>query len=290
MNNQNIIEHLRLTVKPSTLATYEPIYDRFALDFRRVNAPQIWRYIEKLRGTRGIAGDHLSWRTVRKNLNAISAAIEAAVRLGERKENPVPRILKSLKHKRTPARRETLALSPSEVRRVLDCASTTQHRALMYLLFFTGVRISEALALNVEDIKAEGLKPAFCVLKNTKANCNARQNIPREAVPHIIKLVSQRSLEGATGSDPLFVSIMGERLHRTVAYHIFRHLCGLAGIEPHSPHSSRASFITNLLAIGTPMNQVRHASRHGSVSMVETYENRRLIEGEKIAPSYQITD
>lgn len=283
MKNEAIKNHLSLTVKASTLSVYTQVYRTFGRDLVTVTSPELWNYVERLRAGSNVKGERLSWRTVKKHLSAISAGIEAAIRLGLREENPAPRVIKSLRYKKTPKRFETFALTKREVNRVLEVSRTVQQRALVSLLFYSGLRISEALNLNLNDVLANEQR---IYLRDTKNNEAARPNVSRHAMPWLVKLVSQRSRTGAKGADPLFVGELGERLNRRVAYSIFKRLCELAGLGKRGTHTGRKTAITQLLADGTPFNQVRNFSRHSTVAMVENYEDKRISVDAAIEPVY----
>lgn len=145
------------------------------------------------------------------------------------------------------------------------------------------MRISEALNLNIADVLANEHR---IFLRDTKTNENARVHVSRHVVPYLVKLVSQRSLDGAQGRDPLFVGLYGYRLDRRVAYSIFRRLCELAGVGKRGTHTGRKTAIAQLLADGTPFNKVRRFSRHATVAMVENYEDRRISVDGAIEPVY----
>lgn len=280
MKNQlEILSNLQCTVKLSTFLMYARIYGRLKKGLEDVTAPDLWRYIEELRK------DDLSWRTVKKHLNAISAGVESAVRLGLREANPVPRVLKSLSRKRSPQRRETKALRAAEVRKLISAADTPLEKTLLNVLFFGGLRISEALNLNIADIIFDD-SGAKLTLRNTKNNTDAIQPFSLKPALEIANLVSQRNREGAQNDDPLFVGQFGKRLDRKVAYKMFQRLCKSAGVGQHGTHTGRKTSITNLLASGVPFNQVRRFSRHATVAMVEKYEDQRIVIDGGLSPVY----
>lgn len=274
MNNDRILAHLKFTVRASTHKMYQSIYAGFGHDLATVEKVKIWEYIELLRTRCGLDGRELSWKTIRKNLVAISSGIEAAIRLGLREENPMPRILRSLRHKKSGARRRTEALSPENVRAILLAPKAARDHALMSLLFYGGLRISEALKLNIGDIRLVN-NTIQLLLKDTKNGDDALFELNSEAVGPIITLITKRLNQGAKTKDPLFIGDLGSRYCRKTAYENFREVTLEVLGEKHGTHTGRATAITQLLCLGVQHRLVRDFARHGSINMTEVYEDRR---------------
>lgn len=151
-----------------------------------------------------------------------------------------------------------------------------KERALIAMLFFTGLRVSEILSLEVSAID---LSAGSVTCERTKNRKSKSVPIPDAALRHLT-----RQKEG--GSKFVFETTHGQMSYKT-AYRIFRRIaedaeaaCGA------TPHSARATAITTLLDAGHSLRAVQRFSGHSSIKMVERYDRRRE-EQIFIAPNYR---
>ena len=100
------------------------------------------------------------------------------------------------------------------------------YQTLLALLFATGLRISEALNLRVEDVTADGL-----IIRRTKFQKSRLVPLHATAAAGLERYVRRRR-GVATADDHLFVSPRGRRLHRFGVYWTFRKLLEAVGLEP----------------------------------------------------------
>ena len=139
--------------------------------------------------------------------------------------------------------------------------------ALFTLLYGCGLRISEALGLDVRDVPASG--NALRVLgKRRKERMVPLLPVVRDAVAAWLALHPDRRPEA-----PLFVGVKGGRLNPRIAQLTLEHYRNLAGLPAHAtPHALRHSFATHSAgrrcrpalhpgAIG-PCQPVHHAALH----------------------------
>lgn len=158
-------------------------------------------------------------------------------------------------------------------------------RAFLSLLFGAGLRISEARALIIDDIRINDDGLLYLRLRNTKSAFEETQVVAPWAANHVAKLVSRRRLEGAEANDPFLCRYRNEGRRRvpvgrlvnvkTLArwFEKWRDFLGLdRGV---TSHSGRVTAISKLLAQGYSPSQVREFSRHVDVRMVELYDRRR---------------
>jgi len=106
-------------------------------------------------------------------------------------------------------------------------------RFLVGLMYTTGLRISEALALNLGDIDTANSTLFVRRGKFGKERLVAMSPSTREALDEWVAHRSQYA--GSDPSSPLFVPGPGRRLERNRAHRIFRRLCNLCGIAGEPP-------------------------------------------------------
>ena len=149
-------------------------------------------------------------------------------------------------------------------------AQSIRDRAILELMYATGVRASELISLDVEDVD---LHQHFirCMGKGSKERL-----IP--IYPQAVDAVREY-LEGArphlAGSGPqpaLFLSQKGHRLTRQGIWFILKALVRAAGIQRQvTPHTLRHSFATHLLIGGAPIRHVQELLGHSSITTTQVY-------------------
>ena len=184
--------------------------------------------------------------------------------------NPAPGLL-STPRARAPAPR---ALSPVDaVAAVAGDVGTslfTQARdaALFTLLYGCGLRIAEALALDVRDAPLPGGRESLRVVgKGAKERLVPVLPAVREAVA--VWLGVYRPAGTAL---PLFAGVKGGRLNPGVAQRALREQRRLLGLPEHTtPHALRHSFATHLLAGGADLRSIQELLGHASLGTTERY-------------------
>ncbi len=138
--------------------------------------------------------------------------------------------------------------------------------AVVTLLYGAGLRISEALSLNIEDNpKGESL---VILGKGNKERLVPILPVIREAISkyHRICPIPLRT------GDPLFVGKQGRRLNaRSIQLTLqnFRRALGLP--ESATPHALRHSFATHLLSSGGDLRTIQELLGHESLSTTQRY-------------------
>ncbi len=165
------------------------------------------------------------------------------------------------------------ALSPAQARAVAeeigDAARPFERArdvALFTLLYGCGLRIAEALALDVRDAPRSG-QPLYVRGKGGKARMVPVLPAVAQAVAAWLDLHP-----GADPGAPLFVGVRGGRLDPAVAQRTMRHFRRLAGLPEHAtPHALRHSFATHLLAGGADLRAIQDLLGHASLSTTQRY-------------------
>jgi integrase/recombinase XerC len=166
------------------------------------------------------------------------------------------------------------ALSPNDAKSVardIGEASDTpaiqaRDTALMTLLYGAGLRISEALALNVGDLPA--VDDALRVTgKGNKQRIVPLLPVVRAAIATWLKLHPNPGRE-----EPLFTGARGGRLNAGVVQKQLRDFRRCEGLPEHAtPHALRHSFATHLLAGGADLRAIQELLGHASLSTTQRY-------------------
>ena len=205
---------------------------------------------------------HLSAvKTFYRFLSRRHGVTNAALRLisGPRARKPLPRALSAVQ----------AADVTREVAEVTDKAMTqARDTALFTLLYGCGLRIAEALALDVRDAPLPGGTGMLRVIgKGSKERIVPVLPAVREAMADWLRQHPQRAPEA-----PLFVGVRGGRLDPAVAQRTMRIYRRQAGLPEHAtPHALRHSFATHLLAGGADLRSIQELLGHASLSTTQRY-------------------
>lgn len=141
--------------------------------------------------------------------------------------------------------------------------------ALMCLLALNGLRISEALGADIDNLNYDrGHRTLFIHRKGHKT---ATIPLAPRTATSIDLYIGERT------SGPIFLNADGtQRLDRHAAARIVRRLAKAAGIDKRiSPHSLRHSFITAALDAGVPLRDVQEAASHADPRTTMRYDRGR---------------
>ena len=186
-----------------------------------------------------------------------------------RAKQPVPRALGTAQ-----AREVTERIAEMSDAAAMQARDT----ALFTLLYGCGLRIAEALALDVRDAPLPGRDAMLRVVgKGGKERIVPVLPAVREAVAAWLALHPDRQ-----PASPLFVGVRGGRLDAAVAQRTLRHFRRLYGLPEHAtPHALRHSFATHLLAGGADLRSIQDLLGHASLSTTQRYtavDEARLVE------------
>ncbi len=159
---------------------------------------------------------------------------------------------------------------PSEDSNVADDPIRLRDRALVELMFACGGRISEVLALDLDDFNEDGMVRLFG--KGSK-----ERMVPIGKFSKILidmYRIRVRPMLAATGkgTPAMFLNQRGSRLSRQSAWSIISKAAEAAGLGPEiSPHTLRHSFATLILERGMDVRQVQELLGHASVTTTQIY-------------------
>jgi len=160
-------------------------------------------------------------------------------------------------------RRETPgALEKNEARRILRDAErwNARNAALVAVLLYTGVRVGELVALDLDDITL-GERKGSARIRHGKGNKERYVPIPPEARVYLRRYLAER---GEPGAGPLFVTNRGRRIG---ARHV-RAICAELGTHP---HAFRHTYGRALTAAGVDLAQVAQLMGHANIATTSIY-------------------
>jgi len=174
-------------------------------------------------------------------------------------------------------KRLPVTLSYEEVNRLLaapggsDTTKTLRDRALLELLYATGMRVTEIVSLDLEDINL-----ASATVRVTRGKGGKERIIPIharavEALDAYLNKARLQLLKDAS-ERALFLNHRGERLTRQGLWLIIKYYVREAGIAGEvTPHTLRHSFATHLLNGKADLRHVQELLGHANISTTQIY-------------------
>jgi integrase/recombinase XerD len=209
--------------------------------------------------------------TVARKVAAIKSFFGFMVAEGLVKDNPTrdvpsPRVGKSLPK----------PISITQARQLLEetekraTPEAKRDKAMLQLLYASGMRVSELVSLNLKDVDTEG-GYVRCFGKGGKERLIP---IHSQAVAALKDYISQghTRLKTGGGEEALFLNRRGERLTRQGLWQIIKGYAKSAklGVEI-TPHTLRHSFATHMLSGGADLRSVQELLGHANISTTQVY-------------------
>ena len=195
-------------------------------------------------------------------------------RKGLIKSNPMVLIRTPKQAKRLPK-----AISVDQIEKLLSAPDSTEllgsrDRAILEVLYSTGIRVSEVVGINRTDVDDQG-EAIIIRGKGRRERLVPLGAHALKALRHYVGMLDQQlSAAGlaASGDSPLFVNKHGGRLSsRSVRRKVSKYLAEV-GLDPEiSPHTIRHSFATHLLDNGADLRSVQELLGHQSLSSTQVY-------------------
>ena len=221
--------------------------------------------------------DYMDWMlshgksaaSVTRFLASVKSFYSYMVAAGELKKNPAQGVAAAKVERKYPeiltAKEVELFLEQPEC---VDAKGFRDH-AMLELLYATGIRVSELIALDIGDLN---LPAGFIRCSNGKKE----RIIPLyhgavKALQDYIKGVRPQ-LIADTEETALFVNMNGERMSRQGFWKIIKHYQEKAGIQKDiTPHTLRHSFAVHLLEKGTDLRAIQEMLGHADISCTQIY-------------------
>ena len=280
------LEHLEgeRALSPHTVRAYAGDLDRFVeflaveywnrpsetIDLAAIDAVAVRSFLAAL------ARDH-GRRSQGRALSALRTFFRWACRVGEATANPAQRV-------RTPKAPQTLPrhLRPGEIEVLLaapsgDSPMAQRDRAILELLYATGLRVAELVGLDWRDLDLKE-RVLRTLGKGGKERMVPFGRPAREALRAWREgwtTLRQRLVDthqGPATGEPLFVNLRGERLtDRSVRRILDRYVAATATAHGVHPHTLRHTFATHLLESGADLRAIQELLGHSSLSTTQRY-------------------
>lgn len=211
-----------------------------------------------------------SGATVSRTLASLKNFYVYAVSAGFLETSPVSDQIHVDRGERKPPQ----VLSGKEVELLLSQPSASdpkglRDKAMLEVMYATGIRVSELIELNIEDVNLD-LGVVRC-RSPKKSRVIPLYPAAKKALDAYMR--DARSLLVANNSEnALFVNISGVRMSRQGFWKILKHYQAKAGIEKDiTPHTLRHSFAVHLLENGADIGALQELMGHSDISSTQLY-------------------
>lgn len=167
-------------------------------------------------------------------------------------------------------------LNMEEVEALLNTPDLTtvlgiRDKAMLELMYATGMRVSELINLNTNDAHLS-LGFVRCIGKGSKERIIPIGKMATTALTFYFENSRAKLASNKKRSDALFLNHHGQRLSRQGFWKILKQLAIKAGIQKElTPHTLRHSFATHLLENGADLRSVQEMLGHADISTTQIY-------------------
>jgi integrase/recombinase XerD len=217
--------------------------------------------------------------TVARKMAAIKSFFNFLISEGQLRGDPGARMTAPRVDKYTPR-----SITPSEVERLLqqpvidgDSAArrpeASRDRAMLETLYATGMRVSELVALDCDDVNMLE-RHMRCAGRTSRERLVPLRERAIEAIDHY--MFQARPLLVLREENALFLNHRGNRLTRQGFWLILKSYASKADIADITPHTLRHTFATHALGRGADLREVQQLLGHVSISTTQVYRRMAL--------------
>ncbi len=214
--------------------------------------------------------DGYSSRSVHRKLTTLGTFCKFLIREGDLESNPLDRVLKPKISKRVP-----VFVDEDKMNQLLDDYSFgndftgIRNRLVLDLLYQTGMRRSELIALKTGSVNLEGKSV------KVKGKRDKERIIPvNDELVESLKnyLVVRSSVVDSPQQERLIITEKGKPAYDKLIYRIVsRYLTLVTTLDKKSPHVLRHTFATHMLNNGADLNAIKELLGHASLSATQVY-------------------
>ena len=209
--------------------------------------------------------------TVSRNIASIKSLYHYLFKQGLVKEDISEKLRSPKIEKKMPE-----VLTTDEVNRLLDqprggSLKEIRDRAMLELLYATGIRVSELINLNVEDVN---LQVGYLIIRDSHKERVVPFGAPaKRALVEYIKC-ARMQLIADSSSNVLFANCQGQPMSRQGFWKIVKYYAKKADITSDiTPHTLRHSFAAHLVENGADLRSVQEMLGHSDISTTQIYAN-----------------
>lgn len=225
----------------------------------------------------------MSPRSVNRKISTLKSFYKFALRENRVQTNPMKKVTSPKTAKHLPVFVEQSRMQELEENYVLQQQEESgfeflRNQLVVELLYDTGMRLSEAIHIQLDDVHEHTVK--------VLGKRNKERVIP---MPESLSLLIKNYLEARNGlgfeTPYLLITSKGQKMYPKLIYTIVKtHLSTVTTISKKSPHVLRHSFATHLLDNGADLNAIKEILGHANLSATQVYTHNSI---ERLRESYR---
>jgi integrase/recombinase XerD len=214
--------------------------------------------------------------TLSRTVAALKCYYSFLYHKGEIDRNPASNVVLERQKRKLPQ-----VLTNNEMDSFLDQVSDSDYkgmrdRAMLQLLYATGIRVSELVALNLTDLTMES--KSLCIRGKSGIRIIPIYDGAIDALVHYIER-ARPHMVNYDNEPALFLNVNGTRMSRQGFWKIVKNYQEKAGIAKDiTPHTLRHSFAAHLLENGADLRSLKEMLGHADISSTQVY--RKLLENQ----------
>lgn len=264
-NVKNTSNNTELSYKRDLEKVKQFMASRGIVEAKDVSAKDLSDYVKYLEDNQFAAA------TVSRNIASLKAFYHFMVEEGLVAEDISEKLKAPRIEKKIPS-----IMSPDEVVRLLeqpsgDSPKEIRDKAMLELLYATGIRVTELITLKVTDVN---MQMSFILCKDR----NKERIIPfgaaaKNALARYLDGTREAMLENKS-SDVLFANCSGQPMSRQGFWKLIKYYAKRADIKADiTPHTLRHSFAAHLVENGADLRSVQEMLGHSDISTTQIYAN-----------------
>ena len=279
---QDFITYLQMEkrMSPHTVTAYEKDLSQFfsfveevaqASSLGDVTSDDIRTWIITLLEDKGNTA-----RTVNRKLSSLKAFYRYKMKVGQVQSNPTASVISPKTKKRLPVyveQKEMESLFSSEL--FSDDFEGWRDRVIIELFYATGVRLSELLNLQFQDVDLLNNTIKVLGKRNKERIIPFGENMHNLFTKYLD--IYQKKFHPDSNNYCIFVAANGKSLYPKAVYRIVRkYLDMVTTIDKRSPHVIRHTFATHMLNNGADLNAIKTILGHSSLAATQVYTHNSM--------------
>ncbi len=263
LKNEKKVSDNTLQSYKRDLAQFKEYITNKGIKYNKIKEKDIKEFLEFLKE------EEKKPSTISRMIASIRSFYQYEVKIKKIEKNPTDNIQSPKIDKKMPC-----ILTSEEVELLLDQPKDidlkgTRDKAMLEFAYATGMRVTEIISLNVEDVNLESAN-VVCktgsrqrVIPLGKMSLAALKEYLEQARNILVKTDKEKAL---------FVNLNGKRLTRQGFWKIIKYYQEQANIEKDiTPHTLRHSFATHLLQNGADLKSIQIMLGHSDISSTQVY-------------------
>lgn len=215
-------------------------------------------------------------RTVNRKLSSLKAFYRYKMKVGQVQSNPTASVISPKTKKRLPVyveQKEMESLFSSEL--FSDDFEGWRDRVIIELFYATGVRLSELLNLQFQDVDLLNNTIKVLGKRNKERIIPFGENMHNLFTKYLD--IYQKKFHPDSNNYCIFVAANGKSLYPKAVYRIVRkYLDMVTTIDKRSPHVIRHTFATHMLNNGADLNAIKTILGHSSLAATQVYTHNSM--------------